>query len=593
VSSNELLDAQSGIAMIQAYDHSTSSSYDALPRLQLGEMLVAKGLISAEQLKQALEHQSQKGHKKLLGEVLIDLNFVSEQQVLEVLAEGYGVPFATHTARIADPRVIEILPRDFIEDHKVLPLFLVRGVLTVAVSEPTNLFLIEEIQRRTGYEVQIVAVTASEIDATLRSYLPAANVFVIDDIYEDIDDADFSIIEKQVTELSDLQEVAGHSPVVKLVNYLIYSAVQDGASDIHVEPGDHHLRVRYRVDGRLFNKLAPPYQMHPAIASRIKIMANLDISERRVPQDGDIHVRMEGRPIDLRVSTMPGKFGEKVAIRIIDNRISSVSLDKLGFAGEMLEAWKQIIEQPNGVVLVTGPTGSGKSTTLYSVLNLINTEDLNISTVEDPIEASIPGVNQFQVNEKAGFTFATALRSLLRQDPDILMVGEVRDAETASIVTQAALTGHLVFSTLHTNDAPSAVTRLVNIGIEPYLVAATLRGVLAQRLVRKICPHCKETYEPDPVIRQAVESAGGPIESLYRGQGCSRCRGTGFAGRIGVFELLLPDEEILTAIAGGANLQELREVLVKSGFMSLRSDGMQKVRGGLTTAEEVFYVTSL
>jgi type IV pilus assembly protein PilB len=579
--------------MIQANDNSSSTSFDAAPRLQLGEMLVARSLISAEQLKQALEHQSQKGHKKLLGEVLIDLNFVSEQQVLEVLAEGYGVPFATHTARIADPRIIEILPRDFLEDHKVLPLFLVRGVLTVAVSEPTNLFLIEEIQRRTGFEVQIVAVTASEIDATLRSYLPAANVFVIDDIYEDIDDADFSIIEKQVTELSDLEEVAGHSPVVKLVNYLIYSAVQDGASDIHIEPGDHHLRVRYRVDGRLFNKLAPPYQMHPAIASRVKIMANLDISERRVPQDGDIHVRMEGRPIDLRVSTMPGKFGEKVAIRIIDNRISSVSLDKLGFSGPMLEAWKLIIEQANGVVLVTGPTGSGKSTTLYSVLNLINTEDLNISTVEDPIEANIPGINQFQTNEKAGFTFATALRSLLRQDPDILMVGEVRDAETASIVTQAALTGHLVFSTLHTNDAPSAVTRLVNIGIEPYLVAATLRGVLAQRLVRKICPHCKEAYEPDPIIRQAVEGAGGPIESLYRGQGCSRCRGTGFAGRIGVFELLVPSEETLASIAGGANLQELREVLVKSGFVSLRHDGMQKVRGGLTTAEEVFYVTSL
>jgi type IV pilus assembly protein PilB len=577
--------------MIQA-DYNPNA-FDTAPRLQLGEMLVARGLISAEQLKQALEHQSQRGHKKLLGEVLMELNFVGEQQVLEVLAEGYGVPFATHTARIADPRVIEILPRDFLEDHKVLPLFLVRGVLTVAVSEPTNLFLIEEIQRRTGYEVQIVAVTASEIDATLRSYLPAANVFVIDDIYEDIDDADFSIIEKQVTELSDLEEVAGHSPVVKLVNYLIYSAVQDGASDIHVEPGDHHLRVRYRVDGRLFNKLAPPHQMHPAIASRIKIMANLDISERRVPQDGDIHVRMEGRPIDLRVSTMPGKFGEKVAIRIIDNRISGVSLDKLGFSPGMLEAWKQIIAQANGVVLVTGPTGSGKSTTLYSVLNMINTEDLNISTVEDPIEANIPGVNQFQVNEKAGFTFAGALRSLLRQDPDILMVGEVRDAETASIVTQAALTGPLVFSTLHTNDAPSAVTRLVNIGIEPYLVAATLRGVLAQRLVRKICPHCKETYEPDPVIRSAVELAGGPVEALYRGQGCSRCRGTGFAGRIGVFELLLPDEELLTAIAAGANLQELREVMVKSGFASLRADGMQKVRGGLTTAEEVFYVTSL
>jgi type IV pilus assembly protein PilB len=570
-----------------------SNTVDPMPRVQLGELLVSKGLISPEQLKQALEHQSQKGHKKLLGEVLIELNFVTEQQVLEVLAEGYGIPFATHTARIADPRVLSILPREFLEDHKVLPLFLVRGTLTVAVSEPTNLFLIEEIQRRTGYEVQIVAVTAAEIDASLRSYLPAANVFVIDDIYEDIDDADFSVIERQVTELADLEEVAGHSPVVKLVNYIIYSAVQDGASDIHIEPGEHHLRVRYRVDGRLFEKLSPPYQMHPAITSRIKIMSNLDISERRVPQDGDIHVRMEGRPIDLRISTMPGKHGEKVAIRIIDNRISSVTLDKLGFAPSMLETWKAIVAQPNGVVLVTGPTGSGKSTTLYSVLNMVNSEELNISTVEDPIEANIPGINQFQVNEKAGFTFAGALRSLLRQDPDIMMVGEIRDAETASIVTQAALTGHLVFSTLHTNDAASAVTRLVNIGIEPYLVAATLRGVLAQRLVRKICPHCKEAYEPDAVIREAVEAGSGPFDVLYRGPGCSRCRGTGFAGRLGIFELLVPEEELLALIARGANLQDIRESLVKSGFTTLRVDGMHKVRGGLTTAEEVFYVTSL
>jgi len=577
--------------MIQGYDN--THTYDTAPRIQLGEMLVARGLITAAQLQQALEHQTQKGHKRLLGETLVDLGFVTDPQVLEVLAECYGVPYATQTARIADPKVAEILPREFVEDHKVLPLFLVRGVLTVAVSEPTNLFLIEEIQRLTGHEVQIVAVTAAEIVASLRAYLPAANVFVIDDIYEDLDENDFSVIEKQVTELADLEEVAGHSPVVKLVNYIIYSAVQDGASDIHIEPGDHHLRVRYRVDGRLFEKLAPPHQMHPAITSRIKIMSNLDISERRVPQDGDIHVRMEGRPIDLRVSTMPAKFGEKVAIRIIDNRISNVTLDKLGFSAMMLEQWKSIIAQPNGVIMVTGPTGSGKSTTLYSVLNLINTEDLNISTVEDPIESAIPGINQFQVNEKAGFTFTLALRSMLRQDPDIMMVGEVRDAETASIVTQAALTGHLVFSTLHTNDAPSAVTRLVNIGIEPYLVAATMRGVLAQRLVRKICPHCKEAYEPDPIIRAAVEEACGPIESLFRGPGCSRCRGTGFAGRIGIFELLVPDEIILAEIARGAHLQELREIVTKSGFTTLRTDGMEKVKGGLTTAEEVFYATSI
>jgi type IV pilus assembly protein PilB len=511
---------------------------------------------------------------------------------MEVLAEGYGLPFVTHTAKIADPKIVELLPRDFLEEHNVLPLFLVRGVLTVAVSEPANLFLVEEIERLTGDEVQIVAATKAEIASSLGAYLPAANVFVVDDIYEDIDDADFSVIEKQVADLADLQEVAGRSPVVKLVNYLIYSAVQDGASDIHIEPGNHRLRVRYRVDGKLFEKLAPPYQMHAAITSRIKIMSNLDISERRLPQDGDIHAMMEGRPIDLRVATIPGKFGEKVVIRIIDHRTSIVGLDKLGFSPQMLEAWKTVIEQPNGVVLVTGPTGSGKSTTLYSVLSLLNSDELNISTVEDPIEAAIGGINQSQVNERAGYTFATALRALLRQDPDIMMVGEIRDSETAHIVTQAALTGHLAFSTLHTNDAPSAVTRLINIGIEPYLVAATLRGVLGQRLVRKICPHCKRSYEPETVIREAVELFCGPVESLYHGEGCARCRGTGFAGRIGIFELLVPNEEVLAAIARGASLQELREILAKNGYVTLRSDGMEKVRGGLTTVEEVFYVTS-
>ncbi|MCH6550384.1 MAG: Flp pilus assembly complex ATPase component TadA [Planctomycetes bacterium] len=571
----------------------TAATFDGSVGAQLGRLLVEKGLLTKQHLEQALEFQAQRGHKKLLGEVVVELNFVTEEQVLELLAEGYGVPFLTQPAAIADPKVVELLPKEFVEEHKVLPLFLVQGVLTVAVSEPANLYLVEEIQRLTGHEVQIVAATATEIEASLRAYVPAANVFVIDDIYEDIDDQDFSIIEKQVTELSDLEQAAGHSPVVKLVNYMIYSAVQDGASDIHIEPDDHQLRVRYRVDGRLFEKLSPPYRMQAALTSRIKIMSNLDISERRMPQDGDIHVMMDGRPIDLRVSTMPGKFGEKVVIRIIDARNTVLSLDKLGMAEQMCEAWKSVVSQPNGVVLVTGPTGSGKSTTLYSVLSLINSNELNISTVEDPIEANLPRINQSQVNDKAGFTFAVALRSLLRQDPDIMMVGEVRDAETASIVIQAALTGHLVLSTLHTNDAPSAVTRLVNIGIEPYLVAATLRGVLAQRLVRKICPHCKEPFQPDPVIREAIEEHAGPVESLYRGPGCSRCRGSGFAGRIGIFELFVPDEYLLTSIAEGANLQRLREILTKSGFATLRADGMAKVRGGLTTAEEVFFVTSM
>ena len=570
-----------------------SDTTDARPKLALGEVCIDKGFITPEQLQDALEQQSRSDQRKLLGEILVDMGALTEQQVMEVLAACYGIPFITNAARIADPKTLETLPREFIEEHRVMPMFLVRDSLTVAVCEPANLYLIEEIQRLSGYDVNIVASTASELDASLRSYLPSANVFVIDDIYEDIDDADFSVIEHQATELADLEEVAGQSPVVKLVNFVIYSAVQQGASDIHLEPDDHRLRVRFRVDGRLYEALSPPHKMHPALTSRLKIMSNLDISERRVPQDGDIHVMMDGRPIDLRVSTMPGKYGEKVVIRIIDNRSANVTLDKLGFSAPMLEAWKTVVSQPNGVVLVTGPTGSGKSTTLYSVLSLINSAEVNISTIEDPIEANVPGVNQSQVNEKAGFAFGTALRAMLRQDPDIMMVGEVRDAETAAIVTQAALTGHLVFSTLHTNDAPSAITRLVNIGIEPYLVAATTRGVLAQRLVRKICPHCNEPYEPDAILRATVEEMAGPFETLFRGRGCSRCRSTGFAGRIGIFELIIPEEEILSAIANGANLQALRELLHTSGFQTLRADGMEKARDGLTTAEEVFFATSI
>ena len=549
----------------------------------LGQLLLRRGVLSQEQLDSALEQQRTCDERKLIGEVLVEMGLADDAIILETLAEAYGIPFASDTARLADPKVIEVLPRDFLEEHGVLPMFLVRGVLTVAVSEPANLYLLEEIERRTGHRTQIVAATADDIEAAHKSYLPAANVFVIDEIYEDIDDHDFAVIEQDATELADLEEDAGHGPVVKLVNFLIYSAVQDGASDIHIEPDDHALRVRYRVDGKLYEKIQPPYKMQQAIASRIKIMANLDISERRLPQDGDFNVMMDGRPIDLRVSTMPSKYGEIVVLRIIDSKNNRLSLDSLGFNERMLTEWKGVVEQPNGVVLVTGPTGSGKSTTLYSVLSQLDTDEINVATIEDPIEAQIRGINQSQINERAGFTFSSALRSMLRQDPDVLMVGEVRDPDTAAIVSQAALTGHLVFSTLHTNDSISAITRLINLGIEPYLVAATVRGVLAQRLVRKICPHCKTAWEGDDVIREAC--GGG---EYFMGSGCNRCRGTGFAGRIGIFELLVPTNELLEAIGRGASLQELRTL---TNHATLRVDGLEKVAKGLTTPEEVLCVT--
>jgi len=579
--------------MSQATKSSTEYS-PGYTKLQIGTLLIKKGYLREEQLEEALEQQARHGSRKLLGEILVDLGYVTDEQVLEVLAGVYGVPYARINPHLADPKVIEVLPRDVLESQCVLPLFLVRGCLTVAVSEPANLFLIDELNRISGHKIRVVAATADDIRSTLRQHLPNANVFVIDDIYEDLNADEFSVVEKQITELDVLEEVAGHSPVVKLVNYLIYSAVNDGASDIHIEPGLGRLRIRYRIDGKLFQKISPPPAMHPAIVSRIKIMSGLDIAERRIPQDGDIHVMLDGRPVDLRISTMPAKDGEKVVIRIIDTSNTVVNVERLGYDPRMLKMWRQVVSQPNGVILVTGPTGSGKSTTLYSVISEMNCDELNISTVEDPVEAGLSGINQFQVNEKAGFTFAKALRSLLRQDPDVLMVGEVRDPETAKIVAQSALTGHLVLSTLHTNDSLSAVTRLTNLEIEPYLVAAILRGVLAQRLVRKICSHCKEEIEIDVVARKAIEEHYEEMPLLYQGSRCGKCRNTGYSGRLGIFELFIPNETVVEAISRGRDLHEMRDVLEEEcQYRTLRSDGLNKAAQGLTTVEEVFYATAI
>ncbi|MGB2823066.1 MAG: ATPase, T2SS/T4P/T4SS family [Phycisphaerae bacterium] len=565
---------------------------NARQRLQLGQLLVDQGTLTPEQLEQALNYQRETNSSLLLGEVLRKLSLCSEEDVMQALANAYGVPFAKISPRIVDPKVMQILPREFLERHSVLPLFKVRNRLALAINEPANVFLLEEVGRITGCEVLVVCALAKDIKATLETHLPAANVFVIDDIIDDFDSSDLAIVEQRIEDIGDLEEVAEGSPIIKLVNYLIYSAVREGASDIHVEPDDNSLRVRYRIDGRLYDKLRPPFKMLPAISSRIKIMASLDIAERRLPQDGGIHVMMDGRPIDLRVSTLAGQFGEKVVIRIIDNRNVLVNLEKLGFDYEMLKQWRKVITLPNGIVLVTGPTGSGKSTTLYGSLREINSDDVNICTVEDPVEFNLAWVNQFQVNEKAGFTFASALRSLLRQDPDIIMIGEARDSETARIAVQAALTGHLVLSTLHTNDAPSAVTRLLNIGIEPYLVAASMEAILAQRLVRKICTNCKEVYEPPMNVRRAVERAVGEVEAFYRGIGCSKCRNTGFSGRIGTYELLIISDMLRDRISANAPVNELRSLAKESGMVTLHQDGMSKVKAGLTTVEEVFRVTA-
>lgn len=561
------------------------------PRMvRIGDLLLEREIITQEQIERALEYQRDKGHKKLLGEIFVELEFVTQEQVMEVLAEAYDIPFVRLTAKVADPRVIEVLPREFIEKNLILPLFLVHGKLTIAVHEPTNVFLIEEVARVSGHTIQIVAATAKDIRMMIEAHLPNANVFVIDEIVDDVSENDLSLVEKQVTDLSSLEAAADDSPVIKLVNYIIFTAVEEGASDIHIEPGDKDLRVRFRVDGSLFEKMRPPHQMLPAVVSRIKIMSGLDISERRVPQDGGITVMLHKRPVDLRVSTLPGKFGEKVVMRVIDNRDSLATLEQSGFAPSMLRAFREQLQQPNGVILVTGPTGSGKTTTLYGMLNDVADESVNVSSVEDPVEYNLAGINQFQVNERAGFTFASALRALLRQDPDIIMVGEIRDQDTAKICTQAALTGHLVFSTLHTNDAVSAVTRLFNIGVEPYLVAAALRAVLAQRLLRRICKECKEGFTPDAEQQRILDRLIGdsePITTLFRGSGCAKCRDTGYAGRVGVFELFIPSDELLDDISRGGSLQEIRRKALTDGYVTLREDGIEKVRAGITTIDEL------
>jgi type IV pilus assembly protein PilB len=561
-------------------------------RQPLGQLLLQRGVIAADQLDRALEEQRRSNHQKLLGEILVELRFCTDDQITEALAEAYGVPYARVSPRLADPKVIPILPKEFLEKHQVLPLFLVENVLTVAVSEPANVFLLEEIERLSHHPVQLVAATARDIKATLQAYLPNDRIFVIDEIIDDVRPEDFTLVQAKVEDITNLEQAAGDSPVVKLVNYCVYNAVKEGASDIHIEPGESDLRVRYRIDGRMVEKLRPPFQMAAAISSRVKIMAGLDIAERRLPQDGGIHVMMDQRPIDLRVSTMPGRQGEKVVIRIIDNEKASMNLEKLGFGYETLKQWRKLISLPHGILLVTGPTGSGKSTSLYAVLQELNRADVNICTIEDPVEYNLSGVNQFQINEKAGFTFPSALRALLRQDPDIMMVGEIRDGETARLATQAALTGHLVLSTLHTNDAPGAITRLYNLGIEPYLVGATVCGVLAQRLVRKLCPHCREAYEPAPNEKRQLDRLGDVPSTLYRARGCSRCRNLGYAGRIGIYELFVPDDAVGEKISQGVSLNELRDLALKGGMTSLRIDGLEKVKAGITTLEEIHRVTA-
>ncbi|MGY8769425.1 MAG: GspE/PulE family protein [Pirellulales bacterium] len=566
-----------------------STTNAAPPRL--GNVLIKRGFVTIEQLEQALVYQKSKGQKKLLGEILVELDYCTEDQIIESLAIEYGVPYAKLEARLADPKVIDTLPREYIEKNLVLPLFKIENVLTVAVTELSNLFLIDEIRSMTELDIQIVASSTKDIRRMITN-LPDSKVFVIDDIIEDSDQSEVTLIEEAIEDIGDVEEIAGQSPVIRLVNYIVYNAVKEGASDIHIEPADRCLRIRYRIDGRLYKSLEVPVHLNNAVTSRVKIMAGLDISERRLPQDGRVHVMLDSRKIDLRVSTFPGNRGEKTVIRVLDTKTVSLVLKNLGFAEDILEGFTESIKAPNGIVLVTGPTGSGKSTTLYAALNGISSMENNVCTVEDPIEYHLSLINQFQVQERVGLTFSKALRTLLRQDPDVIMVGEIRDEETGRTAIQAALTGHLVMSTLHTNDAISAVTRLVNMGVEPYLISAALNMVLSQRLVRRVCTKCREVYEPERNLRKSLDRMGYEIETFQKGVGCRFCRNTGFSGRVGVHELLSIDDHLRDAIVSGSSIVELRQLSVENNnLISMQLDGFRKVREGITTIEEILHAT--
>ena len=478
----------------------TSVELRTLPKV--GQVLVEEGAISVLQLREALRRQSAGGSRLLLGEVLLQMELVDRTTLLKAVARSLEIEFVAEPAAEADTAVVRLLPEPMRREHRIVPLRRDHDMLVIATADPQNDHVRELAQRETGLRVRFVASPEDRIDAMLAEGSGQAAVQekaeeIVAELLESPENATFTLQEKQIEEMVGGTDGDDMAPVVKLVNFIICSAVEEGASDIHIEPDEGAMRVRFRIDGVLGNRMSPPWRMNAAIASRVKIMAHMDISERRMPQDGEISVRVNGRPIDLRVSTLPGKFGEKIVMRVVDSSGNRLGLEQLGFRPEMLERFRQAVDQPYGIVLVTGPTGSGKSTTLYSVLNTMDRTSVNVSTVEDPVESNIEGVHQAQINPKAGFTFASALRALLRQDPDVIMVGEVRDGETAQIAVQAALTGHLVLSTLHTNDAPSAITRLGNLGVENFLIAASLRGVLAQRLVRRVCRQCGAPAELD------------------------------------------------------------------------------------------------
>jgi type IV pilus assembly protein PilB len=559
-------------------------------RQSVEALLLEQGLISAEQLAQARTVQVQTPGKSI-AQILLTMNAASEAQILAALAQTLGMTYEVPDHKQIDTRAFELLSPDYIRKQHVLPLRFEGKTLVVAMADPTNVFVLDEIRHRTRRDVRAVVTAPAEIDRVVELITTGASDVQVDEIIKDMADDDVQVMDTSKDDAADLEKMGSESPVIRFVNYLIFDAIKQGASDIHIEPKEKALKVRYRIDGVLFEAMNPPYTMHPAIVSRLKIMANLDISERRLPQDGRIRAAVHDRKVDLRMSTLPTANGEKVVIRILDNRSIMVELEDLGFSEDALTIWKHQIDQPHGILLVTGPTGSGKTTTLYSSLRCMDGNKLNISTVEDPIEYHLSQANQVQVHDKIGMTFSAALRSLLRQDPDVVMLGEIRDAETARIAVQASLTGHLVLSTLHTNDAPGSITRLINIGVEPYLIASAVNAILAQRLVRKICQECKTPYEPTEEMRKFLTLQGFDSRQIFHGKGCDRCRKTGYSGRLGIYEMLVMDDGLRDMVTRNPNVTELRKLCRERGLVTLRMDGFQKVMKGLTTVDEILRVT--
>jgi type IV pilus assembly protein PilB len=568
---------------------------------KLGEALIKSGKISQPQLNEALNLQKETGGR--IGTNLIKLGYLTERELVDALSQQFKVPSVDLNGMEIDDSVIKIIPPDIARKYTILPVTKTGATITVAMVDPTNVFAMDDVKFMTGYRVEPVVASEPAIRSAIDRYYGSTHAIELKKVMEDLSEesgSDLEVLEEEEDlDLATLEEESEQAPVVKLVNLILTDAIKRGASDIHIEPYEKEYRVRYRIDGILYEMMHPPIKLREAITSRVKIMAKLDIAEKRLPQDGRIKIKTKiagrNKDLDYRVSVLPTLFGEKIVMRLLDKDKLMLDMSKLGFEAESLRKFEQGILKPYGMVLVTGPTGSGKTNTLYSALQRINTSEVNIMTAEDPVEFNIAGINQVQMREQIGLNFAAALRSFLRQDPNVILVGEVRDFETAEVAIKAAMTGHLVLSTLHTNDAPSSISRLMNMGIEPFLVATSVHLIAAQRLIRKICTFCKEPFDVPPAALTNVGFSETEARTLklFRGRGCERCSSTGYKGRIGLYEVLEVDDEMREMILSGGSSYELRQKAVQSGMITLRSSGLQKIRDGQTTIDEVLRETVL